>query len=234
MVSTADVSFQRNVYIIGAQCTGKTTLVRDLEASFSQPISIQATQTARHHVDNKVRKPAIITEVARKVLLEKSFTRNDLAIPLRATEMQQNILEAQFQAEKVASSNESSTWYLSDRSGLDPIVYGKLYGVPNTAQVLLASPIWAELEQRLKAGIVVLCEAGCEWLVDDGTRLMPVDLQDWMRVDVAFRELLDIRGIEYKVLSRDVISRADRVEFVKRAMESVHSRVNTPISKLGM
>ncbi|KAF2261915.1 hypothetical protein CC78DRAFT_535286 [Lojkania enalia] len=70
---------------------------------------------------------------------------------------------------------------------------------------MLALGAWIEPEERMKADIVVLCEAGCRWLVDDG-----------MRVGGTFRMLLDGRGIHYVVIPKDVNEPRDRAELVKR------------------
>jgi len=66
----------------------------------------------------------------------------------------------------------------------------------------------------MKQGLVVLCEAGCTWLVDDGTRLMPEDEEDWMRVDRGFRRLLEKRGIHYFVIPKEVTDLDERVQLV--------------------
>ncbi|KAF1828998.1 hypothetical protein BDW02DRAFT_574390 [Decorospora gaudefroyi] len=132
--------------------------------------------------------------------------------------MQHCILEAQLQAERAATADPATTWYISDRSGLDPIVYAQLYVGEEAAGGMLASAAWKELEERMKAGIVFLCEAGVEWLVDDGTRLIPLDEADWMRVDVAFRRLLEAQGIEYTVIAKTVEDLQERVELVQRTM----------------
>ncbi|KAF1966243.1 hypothetical protein BU23DRAFT_329750, partial [Bimuria novae-zelandiae CBS 107.79] len=56
----------------GPQCTGKTTLVNEPEADFAQGSS-------------EIPRPAIIREVARMVLKERHFTREDItASPARA------------------------------------------------------------------------------------------------------------------------------------------------------
>jgi hypothetical protein len=85
------------------------------------------------------------------------------------------------------------------------------------AEELLALTMWGELERRMKTGIVVLCEAGCRWLVDDGTRLMPTDVEDWMIIDTAFRRLLDVRGIRYILLSKE-LDISERVALVTDAL----------------
>ena len=79
---------------------------------------------------------------------------------------------------------------------------------------MLASKERQELESRMKAGIAILCEAGCNWLQGDGTRLMPDNLESWMHVDVAFRELLAARRIDYVVCRKDIVNISNRVQFV--------------------
>lgn len=193
------VALHRNVYIIGAQSTGKTTLVDALERSFDSAL-----------------KPVVVREVARKVLQEKNYTRDDITnSPVRALELQRHILEAQIVAERAADGSMSS-WLICDRSGLDPIAYASMFVGEETAEKLMASQAWRELEARMKIGLVVLCEAGCKWLEDDGTRLMPVGLEGWMQLDGVFRKLLDVRGIEYIVCGKDIVGLAERVELVKK------------------
>jgi nicotinamide riboside kinase len=202
----------RNVYIIGAQCTGKTTLVNSLEEKFN---SSGCGQPGK-----QMAKPIIIREVARAVLREKQFSRDDITnSPTRALQLQKYILETQVETEKAASkSDHPSPWYICDRSGLDPIAYAHVFVGEEAADDMLASEAWQELERRMKAGIVILCEAGCSWLVDDGTRLMPDGMEDWMRVDNAFRKLLAAREINYTVCSRNLVSLADRVQLVKELL----------------
>lgn len=154
----------QNIYIIGAQCTGKTTLVNALESEFAR--------TTQHEGILRFSKPTIIRELARKVLKEKQFTREDITTsPARALMLQQHILDAQFYAERAVSAPAApSEWYMCDRSGLDPIVYALLFVGEDAAAELLATDTWKELEKRMKESIVVLCESGCVWLEDDGVR----------------------------------------------------------------
>jgi len=201
----------KNIFIVGAQCTGKTTVVNALEEYFCRP---------ENHVSSlsHIPKPTIIREVARNVLKQDNFTREDItSCPIRALQLQQRILQAQFEAENAASTSSSSNWYISDRSGLDPIAYARVFVGERAAEELLASTMWGELERRMKTGIVVLCEAGCRWLVDDGTRLMPTDVEDWMIIDTAFRRLLDARGIRYILLSKE-LDISERVALVTDAL----------------
>lgn len=196
----------KNVYIVGAQSTGKTTLVNALEASFN-------ASNSAHEVRSP--SPLIVREVARTVLQEKGFSREDITTsPTRALQLQRHILDAQYEAEVEASTSDVSPWYLCDRSGLDPIVYAKYFVGADAAAELLTSTSWLELEARMKEGIVFVCEAGCHWLKDDGIRLMPTDAEEWTRIDDAFRKLLDARGIPYSVISKDVMELQKRMKLV--------------------
>jgi nicotinamide riboside kinase len=204
----------RNIYVVGAQCRGKTTLVNALEDHFKS-----------NEVKRTLQQPTIIREVARTVLKEKGFTRDDLATsPIRALQLQQHILDAQLHAEGAKNKTASSNWYICDRSGLDPNVYAQLFAGRSAAEDMLESEAWQALERRMKNGIVMLCEAGCTWLIDDGIRLMPDGLDDWMRVD-SFRELLDARGIAYTIIWKDVISLPERLKMVQDAIEAGNARL---------
>ena len=198
----------RNVYIIGAQLTGKTTLINALDAEFN--IERNAS------ICNSVQRPTIIREVARTVLRTKGYSREDIiSSPARALQLQRDILEAQHEAETVASSESPESWYICDRSGLDPIVYASCYVGAEAVAEMLASDIWLASERRMKVAFVILCEAGCQWLVDDGIRLMPTDPNEWMRMDTTFRSLLDARCIAYTVLPHDLVDLSKRVEYVR-------------------
>ncbi|KAK4665194.1 uncharacterized protein QC763_510390 [Podospora pseudopauciseta] len=68
-----------NIYIVGAQCTGKMTLVKNLHANFEFNSSHEP--------------PVLITEVARTVLKKHSFTAADpIAYALRYVEGRANQL----------------------------------------------------------------------------------------------------------------------------------------------
>ena len=155
----------KTVYIIGAQRTGKRTLVNALETSYAADADGLGGA-----------KPLIIREVARTVLKEKKYSREDIAnSPVRAFELQKHILEAQHTAETTGGTSNPASWWRCDRSGLDPVVYASLFVGPQAAAEMLVSQSWKELEVRMKDGVVILCEAGCHWLEDDGTRIMPND-----------------------------------------------------------
>jgi nicotinamide riboside kinase len=206
----------KNVYIIGPQCTGKSTLVKALENTYKEAANENRVQ--RYAASPQ---PTIVQEVARTVLQKQGFTRDDLRnSKLRALQFQEYILEAQRNAESAASADTASTWYICDRSGLDPIVYTHMYVGAAAAADMLASDTWKYLEQKMKQGIVFLCEAGCSWLVDDGTRLMPSGVEEWMKTESVFREQLVARDIKYSIVPRDMGSLQERVQLVKKTIEA--------------
>jgi hypothetical protein len=211
---TAQAWNMPNLYIIGPQCTGKTTLVDALEQTY--------TDSTTSHRRARSERPAVIREVARTVLKEKNFTREDITTsPLRALALQKHILEAQYEAEiAVGTRQDSPSWYISDRSGVDPIAYTYLFVGAEAAQGMLDTEAWSKLETNMRKGTVVLCEAGCNWLTDDGTRLMPADADGWKEVELAFRHILEIRGIVYSVMSKDLHDLDGRVRFVEELLKT--------------
>jgi nicotinamide riboside kinase len=63
----------KNVYIIGPQCTGKSTLVKALENTYKEAANENRVQ--RYAASPQ---PTIVQEVARTVLQKQGFTRDDL------------------------------------------------------------------------------------------------------------------------------------------------------------
>jgi len=205
--------YHKNIYVIGPQSTGKTTLVNALEKAFTSgngtPNRFNRTQ------------PAIIREVARIVLKTYNFTRDDITnSPTRALKLQELILKAQVKAEESAlNESPEKAWFVSDRSGLDPIVYAKIFVGEDASQQMISSDEWKASAERMKNGLVILCEAGCTWLVDDGTRLMPQDMEDWLRLNSAFHEVLEKLGINKLVIPKSVPDLQERVQIV---LDAVH------------
>ncbi|KAL8988226.1 MAG: hypothetical protein Q9177_002665 [Variospora cf. flavescens] len=191
----------RNIYVIGAQSTGKTTLVNALATHFEQhPDSMRNTES----------QPKLIKEVARGVLQRHSYTADDIvSSKSRALELQRLILEAQCEAEKAASEQ----WYISDRSGLDPLVYARLFVGWNETSVLIQEQSWQYLQEMMRSGLVIVCESGGEWLINDGVRLMPQDRDAWLQMHTTFCETLDGFGIQYHVLPAALRDLNGRVEF---------------------
>ena len=121
------------------------------------------------------------------------------------------MIEAQYATEKVA---ETSQWFISDRSGFDPIVYARRYVGEEGARSLMEMEIWGELKERMGRSLVVVCEAGADWLVDDGVRLMPENKEDWVAFHDLFCELLRDAGLDFVVLPCEMKHLAERVRFV--------------------
>lgn len=195
-----------NVYIVGAQCTGKTTLVNRL---------------AQHFHDNPppAGPPAIIKEVARTVLVKHNFTANDITSSQeRCLLLQRLILEAQAKAEREVLQGEAS-WFISDRSGVDPMAYAAQPVGEAADEELMGSPDWVELRERMQGSLIVVCEAGASWLTDDGVRLMPANMDEWKAFHELFCRMLSRMALDSVVLSSSVADLGDQVKFVLENME---------------
>ncbi|KAG5926767.1 hypothetical protein E4U42_002961 [Claviceps africana] len=178
-------SIPPNIYIIGAQSTGKTTLVNALAASAD-------------HLPPSTR-PSIISEVARAVLAKHDFRAHDIrASHQRCSALQMLILKAQHDQEQEALRTNS--WFISDRSGLDPLVYAERHVSPAFARTMMRTPEWQSLRSSLARSLIVVCEPVRGWLVDDGVRLMPADDEDWRDYHRRFCSCLDALGLEYRLL----------------------------------
>ncbi|CZT20855.1 uncharacterized protein RCC_06715 [Ramularia collo-cygni] len=196
-------SAPRSIYLVGAPCTGKTTILNALRQQYTA-----------NHTSCDFAQPAYIIEVARRLLGDLQIDREDIGnSPAKCLKLQEAILQAQYRAE-LASPQDASSWYISDRSGLDPIVFTQLYVGSAAADKLLASPTWEALELNMKQGLVFLCESGCSWLTDDGVRLMPRDMNEWLRFDQTFEQLLEARGIHYVRIPAIISDVKERVGLV--------------------
>lgn len=85
---------------------------------------------------------------------------------------------------------------------------------------ILAFTSWLELDKHMKAGIVVLCEAGCHWLKDDAVRLMPSDAEEWLRIDDVLRQLLKGCNIEHSIIPEDMADIKERVKFAEKLIRA--------------
>ncbi|KAI2628894.1 AAA domain-containing protein [Hypoxylon sp. NC1633] len=199
-----------NIYIIGSQCTGKTTLTNVLIDRFN-------------HTRSPPERPAVIKEVARTILKTHGFNADDIRNSKeRAMELQRLIMEAQFENEQ--SLAKGGCWYVSDRSALDTIVYGRIYAGRDAAHALLESSKWAEMRDRMADSLVVVCEAGADWLIDDGVRLMPTSREEWLEVHSEFCRALEDFGLTYEVLSCKVEAMEHRLDFVLSKWEELKKR----------
>ncbi|KAK8067362.1 hypothetical protein PG997_014109 [Apiospora hydei] len=205
----------RNIYIIGAQSTGKSTLVDALEAHF------------RQNTSSSLPAPTVIREVARAVLRDHNFTAQDIRdSPTRALELQRLILAAQAKAEGEVKNKASltpstpSSWLISDRSAIDPVVYAWMYVGPEAAKALMESTEWRGMHDRMAGSLVVVCEAGVEWLTDDGVRLMPTGKSEWARTHEVFCQVLEEASMRYIVLPCNLGQTEERLDFVLRNYKS--------------
>ena len=126
----------RNIYIIDAQFSGKITLVSALTFYFD--IKFNLTWKAVF-----IKRPQIFKEVARQIFRKHKFTGQDVSeSQTRVLELQTFILKAQYRAENAVEAS----WFISDRSGVDAIIYGKKYAGETGAEKLLAMKEWKKLE----------------------------------------------------------------------------------------
>ncbi len=185
-----------NVFIIGPQCTGKTTLVLQLEKLLTKYTNITTTQ------------PFIIHEVVRQIMSTKHFSADDFSTN-RWIELQDLTIKAQIDAEEALEKH----WFISDRSVLDPVVYTQLY--TESLGKLREAEGWVASVQRMRDGVVILCEAGQRaWLSSDAVRIAFANTEQWEAMNEQFKELLGGEDIPYHLLSRHVVSIEERVEFV--------------------
>lgn len=194
----------RSIYIIGAQSTGKTTLLNALRDHYSKP----------GHPDDDA--PQFIEETARIVFKQEGFAF--AAVDTQSNfdkylEIQRMILKTQLEAEDEAL--RKGQWFISDRSGLDCLIYASKYVGREGAEALSQTPELARLNVRMQKGRIVVCEPVLDWLKDDGTGFRPIPelKENWLAVHKEFCELLDRLGWEYNVLPSSMRSLQERVAF---------------------
>lgn len=152
------------IYIVGAQSKGKTTLVNALEAS-----SDDGNLALDRHV--------IIREVARTVSSKYDFNAHDISTNAkRCSTIQTLTMKTQCWHEENAL--RTGSWFISDRSGLDPIVYTERHVGPAFANEMMLMDEWKKLRDSLVRSLIFVCEITSAWLVDDGVRLMPTYRED--------------------------------------------------------
>lgn len=194
----------RPVYIVGAQCTGKSTLSRAVEVKIKEEYPQLTVE--------------LVNEIARPALDEFHINRNDIRNdPERCYFLQKLILEAQCRRE---SEIDANTMMVSDRSGIDPLAYTSLHLNDRNVQDLAQSESWKMLCRRMRDATVILCEPVEDWLHDDGVRLMPVDVCEWNTLHRTFGQLLKQHRISYHVLPTTVVDLSARVASVMKLWES--------------
>lgn len=79
----------------------------------------------------------------------------------------------------------------------------------------------------MAASLVIVCEAGVDWLVDDGVRLMPLDSKEWAQLHGEFCGVLGDVGLDYHVLPAGVRDLDERVRFVLTRWEEMRRQLGT-------
>ncbi|KAK0247363.1 hypothetical protein B0A54_17522 [Friedmanniomyces endolithicus] len=185
----------RNIFIVGPQCAGKTTLIQALEQLFPLP----------GVADEPV---MVINEVVRDVMSANGFSSHDIGSD-KWDQLQALTLEAQCHAEEALNGR----WFVSDRSGIDPIIYAQLGR--QSKQKLLDTKHWKASRQRMQDGLVIMCEAGnLSWLSSDAVRLNYTDSVEWEALNKHFIKLLEQEHIRFVVLQKDVVCMKERLDFV--------------------
>ncbi|KAI1179712.1 AAA domain-containing protein [Nemania sp. FL0916] len=214
-----------NIYVIGSQCTGKTTLVNGL-AEYFDKYSLS---------ERPARAPGVIQEVARDVLQDESrtsymnwnVTRDAFRVykPMQVEALQIWILAQQYRTEEAmladaADGSSNGNWFISDRSAVDPVVYMRLYGEKGMEKTLLMRDEWKIPRQRMAESLVIVCEAADpSWLVDDGVRLMPLDQEEWDKTQAEFYQVLKESGLRYHVMPKEFKTTEERVAYAAQLWE---------------
>ncbi|KIJ63106.1 hypothetical protein HYDPIDRAFT_29795 [Hydnomerulius pinastri MD-312] len=186
------------LYVIGPSSTGKTTLCNAVAKSLSLPTW------------------CYITEVARQVMKSQGYTRADVG----TMQMQMDIMLAQLEKEtqacaRAGGANESLI--LSDRSGIDPIVYAILTAeserqARHKRDALVNQPAFQRALRRYRKAKFLLLNPVPEWLVDDGVR----SLEQHERCIEVFRQVLDELGLAYHEMGTETKELTKRVKWVKQ------------------
>ena len=137
----------------------------------------------------------------------------------RNTEPHVLILDAQYKAETTAKGS----WFISDRSGVDAIVYGKCHAGKSGAEKLLSTSAWRYLENTLRKSLIVVCEPVVSWLKEDGLRLMPEDplarYKNVCMIHQEFCNFLNAAGLPYALLPNTRLELIGRIRCVVREWE---------------
>ena len=112
----------------------------------------------------------------------------------------------------------SSIWELdiviTDRSGIDPLMYARMFCGDEASTNLTDGEDWQLLKVNMTAGIIVVCPPIQEWLTDDGVRLMPLDWAEWLAMHELFCRSLDEHRIPYVTIPPTMTNIDERVKFV--------------------
>lgn len=134
----------RFIFVVGAQCTGKTTLVERLAAWFAHNVPHLAV--------------GVVRETVRIMLKLHHFTREDIRLGgPRCIQLQRLILQSQEELEQCMKSQKLDI-VIANRSGVDPLVYARMYCGELAAQELAESDAWEVLMLNMRGSVLVVCE----------------------------------------------------------------------------
>lgn len=193
----------RNIYIIGPQSTGKTTLVNALVERFDGNVPV-------------------IQEVARHVMKEKGYSRIDVdsTDPARQFAMQNDIFHAQLEREDKYLREHVN--FVSDRSAIDPLVYLMHYSHSEMLNKITCTIEWQNVRKRygdVRKSLVILLLPVEEFLVDDDVRYIAKSMHDWHSLAASFQKFLSEQGIAAHELGDYCRKIGDRVERVLNEFE---------------
>ncbi|KAG9310362.1 hypothetical protein JVU11DRAFT_9495 [Chiua virens] len=185
------------LYVVGPSSTGKTTLCDALATSL------------------QLCSWCYITEVARQIMKRRGFTREDVG----KLEMQSTIMLAQLEREAEVcerAMDTSEALVLSDRSGVDPLVYAVLTAkdereARQRKSILVEQPAFQNALKRYRKAKFLLLRPVPEWLVDDGVR----SLDQHARSFHVYRTVLAELGIPYREIREEMKDLTERVTWVK-------------------
>jgi nicotinamide riboside kinase len=182
------------IFIVGPSSTGKTTLCTALVRELRIPTT------------------SFVTEVARDVMRRTGFSRDTVG----RLEMQAAILAAQTAREDALHAEPGVR--LSDRSGIDPIVYAILTAADENEAAerrheLTSTPSFERALAVYRSALFVLLSPVAGWLVDDGVRTV----RDHERCLDVFRGLLADLGIAFFEIGEETKDLDERVGIVKAA-----------------
>ena len=212
LTNRSEPAKRSNVYFIGPQCSGKTTLLSALRAFYPD----------RDPASRGIEQPFIIEEVVRVVMHEKGFQARDLYDSVRGLQLQTHILLRQNQTEEQLKDR----WFFADRSALDTLVYAKEYTGLDALKALASTKEWAKSRLRMQHATVIVCEAGnTGWLSADKVRLAYQDTAEWKALNEAFFVMLREYGISYSVLPNAIKDLGERVALVSCLLETDKSNL---------
>ena len=117
------------------------------------------------------------------------------------------------------------SWFISDRSGVDAIIYDKCFANKSGVEKLLNITAWKELKKTLRDSLIIVCEPVLTWLKENRLRLMLKDpLARTELVFIIHRKFcnfLDDAKFQYTILSNTQHELSDRVSFVIEEWEKI-------------